>query len=300
MASFHQCLASMTRLSLRAPARPTAAPTIPMFLMPAAATPAVRYATVNMKKKVVKKKKTYKTFRSYDLTRMDQYSLCEAMRYIRAAEVGQPPNSVKYELAVKLKTNKSGPVIKNQIRLPFPVKNDSRIGVLCADDSPLVAEALELGAVVAGGETLLEDIRNNKIPFNKFVCHADMADALNKARVARILGPKGLMPNIKNKTITKDIKSTMQDMAGAEEYRERRGVVRIAIGQLGFTPHMLSENIKTLMSALKVDISNIEDSYLKALDEVVLSSTHGPGFSLNSLLQPTDGSVKPEDLVSPM
>lgn len=163
-----------------------------------------------------------------------------------------------------------------------------------------MAEALELGAVVAGGETLLEDIRNGKIPFNKFICHADMADALSKARVARILGPKGLMPNIKNKTITKDIKSTMQDMAGAEEYRERRGVVRIAIGQLTFTPHMLGENIKTLMSALKTDVGNIDDSYVKAVDEVVLSSTHGPGFSLNSLLQPADGSVKPEDLLSPM
>lgn len=266
-----------------------------------------------------KKKKTYKTFRCYDLSLIEQFSLCDAMRqvcsrcspaaispnhvthrYIRAFEVGRPPAVVKYELAVKIKTNKSGPVIRNRIRLPFPVKTDTRIGVICPEDSPLMVEAQQLGAVAVGQESLFESIRQGNIPFNKLICHTDSQDALRKANIGKILGPKGLMPSAKTKTITSDLKATVQELIGADEYRERNGVVRIAIGQLGFTPQMLSENVKAFMNLLKQDISNSDENHPKALDEVVLSSTNGPGFSLNGSFLPTDEKIKPEDLQSAM
>ena len=89
MASLNQCLASLARLNLTAPARPTAvASTIPKFLLPTATATAtvssVRYASGGggMRKRPVKKKKVYKTFRSYDLSPMEQFSLCDAMRQV--------------------------------------------------------------------------------------------------------------------------------------------------------------------------------------------------------------------------
>jgi large subunit ribosomal protein L1 len=51
----------------------------------------------------------------------EQFSLCDAMRYIRAFEVGRPPTSVKYEMHLKLKSLKNGPVVRNRLRLPHPV-----------------------------------------------------------------------------------------------------------------------------------------------------------------------------------
>ncbi|KAL2017353.1 hypothetical protein VTK56DRAFT_2276 [Thermocarpiscus australiensis] len=222
------------------------------------------------------------------------------MRYLRAFEVGRPPAVVKYELAVKLRALKSAPVIRNRIRLPFPVKTDTRIGVICPDDSPLAAEAQQLGAVAVGQESLFERIRRGEISFNKLICHTDSQEALKKANLGRILGPKGLMPSAKTKTITSDVKATMQELIGADEYRERNGVVRMAVGQLGFTPQMLSDNVKAFMSLLKQDINNSDDNYPKSLDEVVLSSTNGPGFSLNGKFDPTDEKIKPEDLQSVM
>lgn len=253
-----------------------------------------------MRKRPPKKKKTYKTFRSYDLSPMEQFSLCDAMRYLRAFEVGRPPAVIKYELHIKLKTHKSGPVIRNRIRLPFPVKTDTRIGVICPEDSPLMTEAQQLGAVAVGQESLFESIRQGNIPFNKLICHEDSQDALKKANLGKILGPRGLMPSQKTKTITTDLKSTVQELIGADEYRERSGVVRLAVGQMGFTPQMLSDNIKALLSLLKADINDVDDSYTKALDEVVLSSTNGPGFSLNGTFKSDDEGVKPEDLQSVM
>lgn len=253
-----------------------------------------------MRKRPVKKKKVYKTFRCYDLAPMEQFSLCDAMRYLRAFEVGRPPAVVKYEIAVKLRTNKSGPVIRNRIRLPFPVKTDTRIGVICPEDSPLMVEAQQLGAVAVGQESLFESIRQGNIPFNKLICHVDSQDALRKANLGKILGPKGLMPSPKSKTITSDLKATVQDLIGADEYRERNGVVRMAVGQLGFTPQMLSDNVKSLMNLLKADISNSDENHPKALDEVVLSSTNGPGFSLDGSFFSTDEKLKPEHLQSVM
>ncbi|SPQ21528.1 5f4c22bb-8faf-4aa9-9fe1-4552ace7a774 [Thermothielavioides terrestris] len=294
MASLNQCLASLARLSLAAPARPTVSSTIPRFLLPSATAPLVRHASGGggMRKRPVKKKRTYKTYRCYDLS--------AAQQYLRAFEVGRPPNVVKYELAVKLKAHKGGPVIRNRVRLPFATKQDTRIGVICPEDSPLAAEAKELGAVAVGEESLFESIRQGNIPFNKLICHVDSVDALKKANLGRILGPKGLMPNPKTRTITRDLKTTMNELIGAEEYKERDGVVRIAIGQLGFTPQMLSANVKTFMSLLKEDINNSDENHPKALDEVVLSSTNGPGFSLNGEFLPTDAAIKPEDLQSVM
>jgi len=251
-------------------------------------------------RKRVKKKRTYKTFRSYDLTPMQQFSLCDAMRYLRAFEVGRPPATVKYEIAVKLKSTKSGPVVRNRIRLPFPVKTDTRIGVICPEDSPMMVEAQQLGAVAVGEESVFESIRQGNIPFNKLICHVDSQQALSKANLGRILGPKGLMPNQKTKTITSDIQATVKELIGADEYRERTGVVRMAVGQLGFTPKMLSDNVKALMALLKQDIANVDENYTKELDEIVLSSTNGPGFSLDGSFHPTDEKVKPEDLQSVM
>lgn len=191
-------------------------------------------------------------------------------------------------------------MIKDRIRLPFPVKTDTRIGVICREDSPLVVEAQQLGAVAVGQESLFANIRQGNISFNRLICHVDSQEALRTANLGRILGPKGLMPSLRTKTITSDLKATVQDLIGADEYRERNGVVRIAIGQLGFTPQMLSDNIKAFMTLLKSDISDLEDNTPKSLDEVVLSTTHGPGFSLDGTFHPRDENIKPEDLQSIM
>lgn len=163
-----------------------------------------------------------------------------------------------------------------------------------------MVEAQHLGAVAVGQESLFESIRQGNIPFNKLICHVDSQDALKKANLGKILGPKGLMPSAKTKTLTTDIKATVQELIGADEYRERDGVVRMAVGQLGFTPKMLSDNVKSMMNLLKQDVNNAEETHPKTIDEVVLSSTHGPGFSLDGTFDPRDEKIKAEDLQSAM
>ncbi|KAL0943259.1 mitochondrial 54S ribosomal protein uL1m [Colletotrichum truncatum] len=293
MASTTQCMASMARLSLASSARPMAS-TIPRFLVPSVAQ-ARCASNQGAKKTEKKKKKVSKDFKAYNVKNCPQFSLCDAMRYLRAHEVGRPPQSIKYEIHVHLKTPRNGAVVKNRIRLPNPVKSDVRVGVICEEGSAVAQQALQAGAVVAGQESVFEAIRNDQISFNRLICHTDSEAALNKAALGRILGPKGLMPNRRMKTITDNVVSSIRETMGADDYRERQGVIRMAIGQLGFTPKMLASNVKAFVGHIKNDIAELDGTY-KEVHEVVLSSSHGPGFSLNGNFDSTDEKVTPAHL----
>ncbi|TDZ38995.1 50S ribosomal protein L1 [Colletotrichum trifolii] len=285
----------MARMSLTGSARPTAS-TISRFLVPSIAQ--TRFASNAGPKKTgkteKKKRKLPRDFKTYKLDYCPQFSLCDAMRILRAVEVGKPPQSIKYEMHVHLKTPRNGSVVKSRIRLPNPVKSDVRVGVICPEGSPIAQQALQAGAVVAGQESLFEAIREEKINFNRLICHVDSEAALNKAALGRILGPKGLMPNRRMKTITENVSGSIRETMGADDYRERQGVIRMAIGQLGFTPKMLADNVKSFLGQIKKDISELDTH--KDIHEVVLSSSQGPGISLNGKFEPTDEKMTPENL----
>ena len=112
------------------------------------------------------------------------------------------------------------------------------------------------------------------------------------------------MPSIKLGTITKDVNGMMKAMVGASEYREKLGVIRCAVGQLGFTPEEMQANIKAFITKIREDLAQLSDRIGKDIHEVVsalafredlnslekmahdiilqvLSSTNAPGFSLN-------------------
>ena len=260
-----------------------------------------------------RKKKTNPNWIEPDLNGEEQFSLLEAMRYsilhilwqnsadtsdriIRAWEVGYKPTSVKYEIAMRLSGLRNGPVVRNRIRLPHPVKTDFGVCVICPPDSKYAAEARAAGAVLVGEEEVFDAVKEGKIIFERCLCQTDSLAKLNKSGIARILGPKSLMPNNKTGTIVADPAKAMKEMIGASEYRERQGVVRMAVGQLGFTPEQMSRNLKSFIESVKKDMSRLSDKISKNISEVVLSSTHGPGLPLNGGL--TDGrtTVTEKDL----
>lgn len=221
-------------------------------------------------------------------------------RYARAFEVGQNPQTTKYDLAVKLKTLKSGPVIKSRIRLPHPVRSDRRIGVICREGSALAIQAREAGAVAVGEDSLFQALRDGNLELTSLICDKGSADKLAKANMGRVLGPKGLMPSVRTKTITSNVLGLLKEMAGADNYREKDGVVRLSVGQLGFTPDMLAANVKAFVAQVKDDCSALDSQVNKEVHEIVMSSTHGPGFSLNGGFNPTEEGLTPAMLTSPM
>lgn len=77
------------------------------------------------------------------------------------------------------------------------------------------------------------------------------------------------MPSVKLGTVVKDVTTSVKDMVGGSEYRERLGVVRMAIGQLGFTPEEMQRNIRAFMDNIKKDCAQLSDKLSKEVHEVV-------------------------------
>lgn len=286
-------------------ARPTA--TLPSFLLPSLQThqqvrTAVQSANAaKYKRKDLpasqKRRKAKSTYDTPDLRAAVQFSLVDAMRYLLAAEVGRHPQSSKYELHVRLKTPKNGAVVRNRLRLPHPVKTDLRIAVICPPGSQAAKSALAAGAVLAGEDEIFTLVKEGKIEFDRCICLADSLPKLSKAGIARVLGPRGLMPSAKTGTVVKDVASSVKDMVGGSEYRERAGVVRMAIGQLAFPPEAVQANIRAFLEGVRKDISGLSDRIVKDVHEVVLSSTNGPGLSLNGEFRGTE-SLQSKELAT--
>ena len=118
------------------------------------------------------------------------------------------------------------------------MRTSLRVCVICPDGSETVpGRPSTPGAALAGGASVFESIKAGKIEFDLCVAHPDAVAEMQRAGVARILGPKRLMPSVKDRTITKDVVKLVKDLVSSAEYRERRGVVRLEGGvQLGFSP----------------------------------------------------------------
>lgn len=217
-------------------------------------------------------------------------------RYIRAVEVGQSPTQVKYEIALRLNTLKNGPVVRNRLRLPHPVKTNIRVCVICPPGSKYAEAAKAAGAALVGEDEIFEAVKAGRIDFDRCICQTDSLPNLNKAGLGRLLGPRGLMPSTKLGTVVKDPSVLVRDFTGGAEYRERLGVVRIAVGQLGFAPEEVAKNIKTVIESIKKDMAALSDRANKEIAEVVLSSTHGPGFILNGDFRSENSDTNPKDL----
>lgn len=125
--------------------------------------------------------------------------------------------------------------------------------------------------MLVGEENVFQTVRSGKIEFDSCICHIDSLTALTDAGIARVLGPKQLMPSVKTGTIVRDIAAAIKEMAVSSTYREREGVVRIAVGQLGYGPEELQRNIKAIMSKLQSDAGSLKGKHktTKDLEEVV-------------------------------
>lgn len=190
-------------------------------------------------------------------------------RYIRAFEVGREPTISKYEIHIRLKTKKDGPVIRNMLRFPHAVQTESRICVICPPGSRHEKEARAAGAVLVGEQEVFDAVKNGVIEFDRCICHPDSLDALNKAGLGRVLGPRGLMPSVKTGTVVEEVASRVETLRGGTVYRERDAVIRIPIGQLGFSPEQLRDNLRITIEQIKKDAAGLNDRIVKEIYEVV-------------------------------
>lgn len=167
--------------------------------------------------------------------------------------------------------------VRGSVVLPNGTGKSVRVLVIAKGDKALAAE--KAGADIVGAEEIIDKItKENWLDFDTCITTPDMMGLVG--RCARILGPRGLMPNPKSGTVTMDIEKAIRDVkAGKVEYRvDKFGIVHAAIGKKSFGVQKLQENFETFLDAIvKAKPQAAKGQYIKSIN---VASTMGPGVKV--------------------
>ena len=169
--------------------------------------------------------------------------------------------------------------VRGAVVLPNGTGKDVRVIAIAKGDAAKAAE--EAGAMMVGDADLVAKIQNEGfIDFDVLVTTPDMMGLVG--RVARVLGPRGLMPNPKAGTVTPDVgRAVTEAKAGKIEYRlDKANIIHVPIGKASFGAEKLGQNLSVVMEAIvKAKPAAAKGQYIKS---ATVASTMGPGIKLNS------------------
>lgn len=212
-----------------------------------------------------------------DLDQNKEYSLEEAISLLKKNSFTKFDETLDVAINLGVDPRHSDQMVRGMVSLPAGTGKDVRVAVICKDDK--VAEATAAGADLAGSVIIIDDIKAGKIDFDVCIATPDMMGMVGQ--IARVLGPKGLMPNPKLGTVTADIATAVKNAkSGQVEYRvEKAGIVHVGVGKISFSESDLQKNAQTLIdSVLKAKPSGVKGAYLK---KIHVSSTMGPSLKVD-------------------
>lgn len=201
-----------------------------------------------------------------------------AVSAVRETAKGKFDESVDICINLALDPRKPDQSIRKALQMPHGTGKKLRVAVFARESDAKAAEAA--GADITGAEDLVEQITKGEINFDRAIATPDMMSIVG--RVARVLGPRGLMPNPKLGTVTKDVAGAVAAAKkGQVEFRtEKTGQIHAPVGRLSFTDEQLLDNIKSLMVAL-VESKPKGAMKGKFILDATLSSTQGKGIRLS-------------------
>ena len=206
-----------------------------------------------------------------------KYSLDEGFKLLSEVPSAKFDESVDVAVRLGLDAKKSDQKIRGAIALPHGLGKD--VKVLVFAKGPKENEAKEAGADFVGGDEFVEKIKGGWLGFDKVIATPDMMATVSK--VAKVLGPRGLMPNPKVGTVTMNVKDAVgSEKKGKLAYNlEKAGIVHASIGKKSMGPEKLKGNMLALLSALqKAKPASAKGVYMKTIS---LSSTMGPGLNID-------------------
>ena len=220
--------------------------------------------------KVTKRKQTWSTL---DANKV--YSLAEAVETLRGFCSSKFDESLEIAIKLGIDVTKADQNIRGMLSLPNGTGKKVRVAVFTINSQD---EAKKAGADVVGGEELIEKVANGFLEFDRVIATPDMMPKMSK--VARVLGPKGLMPNPKLGTVTNNVADAVANAkAGQIEYRaEKKGIIHAGIGKMSFATDKLVENANALIEQLKkVKPASAKGQYILGCS---VATTQGPGLKV--------------------
>ncbi len=205
------------------------------------------------------------------------YGIAEAVKIIKNSATTKFDETVEVAINLDVDPKHADQMVRGMVTLPNGTGRDVRVAVFAKGDN--VDLAKQAGADIVGAEDLAEKVQKGEIDFDRCVATPDMMSIVGK--LGKVLGPRGLMPNPKLGTVTKDVAEAVRAAKGGQvEFRvEKAGVIHAGIGKASFSEQALSENVTAFINAInKARPSGAKGSYMK---KVALSSTMGPGIKLD-------------------
>ena len=211
---------------------------------------------------------------------LKKYDPKEAIKFLKDNSHVKFNETLDVAIKLSIDASKTDQSIRGVINLPHGTGKKIRVAVMTKGDKAI--EAKDAGADIVGDNDLHENIQKGNIDFDLLISTPDMMPTIGK--LGKILGPKGLMPNPKLGTVTKDISSAVKSAkSGQVQYKnDKSGIIHAGIGKLNFKEEDLFENLKVFYDAiLKSKPDTVKGSKRSFIKKVSIASTMGFGLEIN-------------------
>ena len=219
-------------------------------------------------------KKLRKVKESLDQTKL--YELGEAIQLLQDNKTSKFDETLEIVLNLGINLEQPDQNVRGAVHLPHGIGKKIRVAAFVKDSDVDIAK--KAGASLSGVEDLIDEVKKGKINFDVCIATPDVMSKIGV--IAKILGPKGLMPNPKLGTVTTNIAETVKKVkSGQVEFRtDKAGIIHCGVGKLSFTKQALTDNLRTLVNAIiKAKPSSLKTTYLKG---GFITSTMGPSLKL--------------------
>lgn len=208
-----------------------------------------------------------------------QYSVDEAFELLQKVSFAKFDETVDLAFRLGVDPRHADQMIRGAIVMPAGTGKETKVLVITSGEK--IAEAEKAGADFVGSDDIVTKIQGGWMEFDRVIATPEMMGKIG--RVARILGPRGLMPNPKLGTVTTDVsKAVKEQKSGKVEYRtEKTGIVHLPIGKKSFGKERLLENFKAITNQIvKAKPASSKGTYIKSL---VVSTSMGPGIKIDAM-----------------
>lgn len=202
------------------------------------------------------------------------YAVKDAFKLLKDCSKTKFDESVEVAINLGIDPKKSDQAVRGSTVLPKGTGKSVKVAVFAQGDQ--AKEATAIGAEYVGMNDLADKIQQGLMDFDVVIATPDAMPIIGK--LGKVLGPRGLMPNPKSGTVTKDVKqAVLNAKAGQVRYKiDKNGIIHCAIGKVSFDETALMENLSALVNDLtKLKPSSSKGIYLR---KVSLSTTMGPGL----------------------
>ncbi|MFL2736327.1 MAG: 50S ribosomal protein L1 [Gammaproteobacteria bacterium] len=207
-----------------------------------------------------------------------KYLIEEALGELNSKASKKFTESLDVSINLGIDASKSDQNVRGASNLPHGNGKSFKVAVFADGDEAV--QAKEAGADKVGMEDLAEEIKAGNMDFDVVIATPDTMRVVSP--LGQILGPKGLMPNPKSETVTKDIPNTVKNAkSGQIRYKsDKQGIIHARIGQIGYTEEQLKDNLEAFLT----DVKKAKPPSAKGIyiSKVTLSSTMGKGFEIDT------------------